>query len=456
MEDSQETFNLQPPRCRKRPHELDGDEQDGSAKRDATEARYTCPQAVPNPHLTFETFSRELLKLDRLLDASPASPWAALGQAAGLSFLRNAAYPPEPEQQPSEANISASRLSLARRGYARLPSPEVLWGPNSARAHGHLCSRLVSACRLLRRLGWNLAWILLYDEAWLLARMYGPALRRLSYGRLELNPDFVFFHVEPGSRGWPPHRDRPSMPRGLQEGPQPTSQNLPHPLPVYVTCWIALTAATPDNGCIYVVPADLDPLYDSGTTLPPDATAVTATVGAVSDATGPGGYADSPVSRRVEGGVDASGSAGGGGSDGAGGGPSAHAARAEYGSDDVSVPDLQAVRALPAAAGEALLWSGRLLHWGGAADAEATDPRVAMSFAASAPEFEPPSLRGADLTAAASELPTLRQRLVLVSVQLAVHEHQEPLSPPLAAVLRRLEDALGDEAGQPPSSSPST
>jgi hypothetical protein len=50
-------------------------------------------------------------------------------------------------------------------------------------------------------------------------------------------------------RGWPPHRDRADL--GVDATGAPRS----------ITLWVPLTDATPDNGCIYVVPAPLDVEY---------------------------------------------------------------------------------------------------------------------------------------------------------------------------------------------------
>ncbi|KAG2430624.1 hypothetical protein HXX76_010142 [Chlamydomonas incerta] len=104
-------------------------------------------------------------------------------------------------------------------------------------------------------------------------------------------------------------------------------------------------------------------------------------------------------------------------------------------------------------------------------------PRIALSFAACAPQFEDPAIRGVDLSqltmaaaavtdppAAAREagpaqgqdqaptqqqlpLPPLRQRLCVMAVQMRVHQHQEPLGPDLTAVLEAVEEALAAGSG---------
>ncbi|GFR48085.1 hypothetical protein Agub_g9924, partial [Astrephomene gubernaculifera] len=273
--------DLDPPRRQKR-HRACGKTQRSNPPHQLQAPHQPQPLTLPPPF--FDSSLQILLTADPVDASSPSSIWRQLATATGLSLLQTKAYPPipEPSHPLPEAAPEGCRRSLLRRGYARLPTSETIWGVPGAQAHARLCQRLASACTALRRLGWHLGWLLLYDEPWLLARMYGRFLERLSAGRLQLNPDFVFFHVEPGSRGWPPHRDRPSMPFLPSAGPGR--------LPAYITFWIALSAATPEQGCIYVLPADLDPLNDSSS-LPPlptatnhaDDTAATFTVPAMDE-----------------------------------------------------------------------------------------------------------------------------------------------------------------------------
>jgi ectoine hydroxylase-related dioxygenase (phytanoyl-CoA dioxygenase family) len=48
----------------------------------------------------------------------------------------------------------------------------------------------------------------------------------------------------------------------------------------------------------------------------------------------------------------------------------------------------QHVRALPCAAGGAVIFTHRLIHWGSAASKRAAQPRIAMSFVSADPTFE--------------------------------------------------------------------
>lgn len=90
-----------------------------------------------------------------------------------------------------------------------------------------------------------------YDEFWLLFRQLHVLLEgMLGPGYLRL-PDFWAWHVDPrrGDHGWAPHRDKTW--ETLREDRSPKS----------LTVWIALTEATPMNGCMYIVPAHRDPTY---------------------------------------------------------------------------------------------------------------------------------------------------------------------------------------------------
>jgi hypothetical protein len=91
----------------------------------------------------------------------------------------------------------------------------------------------------------------LYDEFWYpffkLHLLHGALLG----GSYCLLPDFWILNVDPkkGEAGWRPHRDKGR--RALLDDGSPKS----------VTTWIPLSAATPLNGCLYVVPAQQDPTY---------------------------------------------------------------------------------------------------------------------------------------------------------------------------------------------------
>ncbi len=94
-----------------------------------------------------------------------------------------------------------------------------------------------------------------YTECQQLLQHSHPTIRSiLGDGYFQL-PQFWAWHVDPKNEeaGWAPHRD--------YDGPDCL---LPDGSPVTLTLWIPLSEATPLNGCMYLVPAHLDPDYPGG------------------------------------------------------------------------------------------------------------------------------------------------------------------------------------------------
>jgi hypothetical protein len=90
----------------------------------------------------------------------------------------------------------------------------------------------------------------LYDEFWAPFHALAPLHRGL-LGDYMLLPDFWIWNVDPGKgeAGWKPHRDKGRM------------ALFPDGSPKSLTTWIALSRATPLNSCIYLIPANMDPVY---------------------------------------------------------------------------------------------------------------------------------------------------------------------------------------------------
>lgn len=91
--------------------------------------------------------------------------------------------------------------------------------------------------------------VFVYDEFWMICVRLAPLLRTVLTDDYRQLPDFWVWYVDPKTQatGWRPHRDK-----GF-------GSLLPDGAPKSLTMWIPLTDATPLNGCIYVVPAHLDP-----------------------------------------------------------------------------------------------------------------------------------------------------------------------------------------------------
>ena len=95
-----------------------------------------------------------------------------------------------------------------------------------------------------------------FDEPWECFRIIAPVISHFLGAEHKLLPAFWAWHVDPakGERGWRPHRDNS---RSLAADGSPLT----------LTCWIPLSEANPQNSCMYVVPAHLDPHYGRPTTL---------------------------------------------------------------------------------------------------------------------------------------------------------------------------------------------
>jgi hypothetical protein len=112
-------------------------------------------------------------------------------------------------------------------------------------------TRIEAGLLALTRSGWPALFVFLFDEPWLAyARLDGVLRDLLGLGYRALAACWAWcLERSDDDSGWTPHRDRNF--RTVQESGDPD----------IITIWVAVTEATPDNGCIYVVPATRDPNY---------------------------------------------------------------------------------------------------------------------------------------------------------------------------------------------------
>ena len=162
---------------------------------------------------------------------------------------------------------------------------------------------MAAAIAKLAGLGIPPVFCLVFDLFWVPAFRLSRIVNAALGADHAILPGIWIWHVDPAKAesGWHPHRDIGH------------EALFPDRRPRTLTAWLALTDATPLNGCMYVVPAERDPTYGT----PED---------------------------------------------------SRHA---------FALPD---VRALPADAGDVLVWNQALLHWGSHASPLALAPRMSMSF----------------------------------------------------------------------------
>eukprot|EP00892_Ulva_mutabilis_P009175 jgi/Ulvmu1/662/UM010_0033.1 len=231
----------------------------------------------------------------------------------------------------------------------------------------------------LREAGWPPSFIMMFDEAWLLMHAVSHVMAKATGNAA--NMDMLAWRVDAaaGEAGFSPHRDR-------QPDDAPASFRADG-TPRYATCWLALADATPDTGCLYAIPRSCDPGYKAGDS---EAEAV-----------------PDPLRQAL--------------------------------------PDKEAfqhVRALPAAAGEAVLFSHRVIHWGSAGSRAAPHPRVSISFGFSDDTFEAPYIPRQHLP-----LPPLRLRLALVAAQMLVYHQRFQPAPAQLQLYKAAVDAAGADLG---------
>ena len=143
---------------------------------------------------------------------------------------------------PAEADMAAIRAMVREEGYFHASS--IAWGLDLA--------LMANTVRALDRAGLSPVFAFLYDEFWLPFYRLSPIYRGLLGDYMAL-PDFWVWNVDPqrGDAGWRPHRDKDR------------ESLLPDGMPKSITTWIPLSRATPLNGCMYIVPAHLDPTYNT-------------------------------------------------------------------------------------------------------------------------------------------------------------------------------------------------
>jgi len=176
-------------------------------------------------------------------------------------------------------------------------------------------SRMAAGIEKLRESGWPVPFAFIYDEFWQtfcrLSQILSPILGE-EYRQL---PAFWAWYINTTNteKGWQPHRDNLN------------DTLLANGMPKCVTIWIPLSDAIPLNGCMYILPAHLDPNY--GGTI-------------------------------------------------------------QKGEKNQSI-NFQDIRALPATAGSVLCWNHAVLHWGGRSSERAPHPRISLAFEFQRSDVEP-------------------------------------------------------------------
>lgn len=160
----------------------------------------------------------------------------------------------------------APSLHLAQPDYNHVPTPSIpseqsiylnqlmkhegYFHGNMGSWHAPLAD-LTAVIQQLNMLGLPPVFVFIYDEIWQLAYQLSSTISCLLGEEYWMLPDFWAWHIDPAQAeaGWRPHRDKGY--RSLREDGTPSS----------LTAWIPLTPATTLNSCMYILPADRDPVY---------------------------------------------------------------------------------------------------------------------------------------------------------------------------------------------------
>jgi hypothetical protein len=174
--------------------------------------------------------------LSWLADASTPRYWSALNPELALGGAQV-----DPLFDVDEAWRDELWSDLLTEGYFHL-------GPRLPAA---FVARLAAALRRLRAAHIPPVFLYVYDEPYHLSGYLRAFLAALLGADFRVLPDVWAWHVEPGpaQHGWGAHRDRDF------------DCLRPNGMPKSLSIWIPLTDATVWNGCMYVVPAQLDPHY---------------------------------------------------------------------------------------------------------------------------------------------------------------------------------------------------
>jgi hypothetical protein len=166
---------------------------------------------------------------NRLKQASDAAYWQALYPPFSIC----SSSPQIPDVQALHPNTLARCVrDLDRYGYFCSESPLI----------EGLTASLLECIQTVRKAGWPPVFAYVYDQLWMLWHIrpiaqiltsaLGPAYRLIPHGWCHYVPPVR------GASGWPPHVDG----------------NLPNRMSI----WIPLTDANIENGCLYVVPKDMN------------------------------------------------------------------------------------------------------------------------------------------------------------------------------------------------------
>ena len=270
----------------------------------------------------------------QLKNALDQQYWRKLNPDMKICGEKSAVPATIPDVDPSV--VEKPLRMLFTSGYFELPA--IVSGPTLE--HMRRCFDVI------RDEGWPTGFVFIYDEFWRAFR--GSVLARFLTGALgkgyQQLPYIWGHYVPPNSHGWRPHVDGP-------------------PFSGKLTVWLALTDATLENGCMYVLPRNSQTEKST----------------------------DHSLETEIFGRADA-------------------------------LNLLQHSRALPAVAGSCLGWGPNVIHWGSVSGPSAP-PRLSISVEFASRDMKPPDEGPTILDAdPAAPLPTFVTRLHLIAAEIKNYE----------------------------------
>jgi hypothetical protein len=267
---------------------------------------------------------------------------------------------------------NASASISARRSAAPLPSIAIDWASRRP-----LLQKIANCIEMLKAKGWPPAFVFMYDEPWELVDGLFDLMQPVLGDDCVLDASVFAWGLDRGSRTEHvggnfklPHRDAAYSDVHDKQG-----------RPINLSVWMCINEVTLDNGCMYVLPKEADPLFakeDSSYHMEP----------AFASKTTPG--------------------------------------------LDVNF-DLDCVVPQPGPPGSVLCWTGNLVHWGSSCSAYAADPRknIAMAFRVSPnkvpfAENEYSETGRPPLTREEARKLGLQDRLSVVAASLLAYAHWFP------------------------------
>ena len=145
----------------------------------------------------------------------------------------------------SDKAIEGLKDRIIKEGYFQLPTQE-LFLP---------LDKMAEVITRLHKESIPITFAFVYDEFWVLYLRYHKLLCGILGNEYKRRPLFLAWRIDPANNeaGFTPHRDGDCNEHGLDcDG-----------LPLRLSLWIPLTDATTMNGCISIVPANLDPTYNT-------------------------------------------------------------------------------------------------------------------------------------------------------------------------------------------------